>query len=80
MFDQNHIQQLIALDTITQNQSKFVSRTEYEEFCKEFVFQKLCDKKFGEAFCEKFGFNEFLLKLVSDETAKDMIETLGYIK
>jgi hypothetical protein len=71
---------LAALEQLTANSNKTVSKTDYEIFLKEFVFDKLKGKTFGAAFCEKFGFNDIFLKALSDETAKSHIETLGYIK
>jgi hypothetical protein len=71
---------LSQLEELTGNKDKQISKTEYDIFCKEFVFDKLKGKKFGESFCEKFGFNSIFLKGLSDETAKDHIQKLGYIK
>lgn len=72
--------QLMALDSITNNKNKTISRQEYETFCKEFIFKKLQNENFGDAFCSKFGFNNFMLTGLSDRTAKQLIEDLGYIK
>lgn len=71
---------LAALEQLTGNNNKKISIEDYELFCKEFVFDKLKGKSFGIAFCEKFDFNNIFLKGLSDETAKDHIEKLGYIK
>jgi len=71
---------LSALEEITGNNKKTVSKAEYATFLKEFVFEKLKGKTFGVAFCEKFGFNNIFLKGLSDETARSHIEMLGYIK
>jgi len=71
---------IAALESITGNPSKCVSKKEYEKFCKEFVFEKIKGKRFGEAFTEKFGFNGLTLNKLSDEVAKYHIECLGYIK
>lgn len=73
------IEQLKALDSIT-NVKRQVSKTDYDSFCKEFVFLKLKDISFGKAFCDKFEFNDIFLSRLSDEFAKDQIEKLGYIK
>lgn len=69
-----------ALEHLTTNTNKQISSIEYESFCKEFVFEKLQGLSFGEAFCKRFDFNDFFLKKLSDTTAKDHIEKLGYIK
>lgn len=71
---------LAALEQLTGNSSKQISKRDYDSFCKEFVFDKLKGKTFGESFCEKFDFNNIFLKGLSDDTAKDHIEKLGYIK
>ena len=67
-------------ETCRNQSNKTVSREDYESFCKEFVFEKLKGKRFGEAFCDRFNINSFVLSNLSDKTAKDHIETLGYIK
>ena len=76
----NFITQLAALEKLTNNKHKKISRKDYEIFCKEFVFDKIKGKSFGESFCERFDFNGTFLKNLSDVAAKDHIETLGYIK
>ena len=76
----NFITTLAALEQLTGNSKKQISKTEYDEFCKEFIFEKIKGISFAVAFCEKFDFNNIFLKGLSDETAKDHIETLGYIK
>lgn len=72
--------QLFALESLTENSSKTVTKYDYENFCKEFVFEKLRGKNFGEAFCKKFDFNDTFLRGLSDQTAKLHIEKFGYIK
>lgn len=71
---------LAALEQLTGNSTKKISKNDYELFCKEFVFEKLKGVSFGEAFCERFNFNGVFLKGLSDETAKSHIETLGYVQ
>lgn len=62
------------------DKSKQISRIEYQQFCDEFVFEKLRGKSFGAAFCDRFGFYNNVLTQLSDKQAKFHIETLGYIK
>lgn len=76
----NFIHVLGALEDLTANKEKQISKVEYDIFCKEFVFEKLKGKSFGSAFCEKFNFNNVFLRGLSDETAKSHIEKLGYIR
>ena len=80
MNNSNFFVALQALEQITENPNKVVSKSDYEDFLKEFVFDKLQGKSFGYAFCSRFGFNDIFLKSLSDHTAKDHIEKLGYIK
>lgn len=67
-------------ECLTTNHKKQITKQEYELFCKEFVFEKLKGKKFGESFCEKFGYNNFMLKDFTDDTAKRVIKNMGYVK
>lgn len=58
-----------------------VSKEDYEVFCKEFVFDKLRDTKFGVAFCKRFDiFDTALLLNRSDENTRQYIKDVGYIK
>jgi len=70
---------LDGLEQLTGNSFKKISKQDYELFCKEFVFEKIKGVTFGKAFCERFGFNDIFLKDLTDSTAKDHIEKLGYI-
>lgn len=67
-------------ECLTTNNKKQISKEDYDIFCREFVFEKLKGKKFGESFCEKFGYNNFMLRDFSDGTAKRVIENMGYVK
>lgn len=71
---------LAELESLTNNHTKTISKEDYSLFRKEFIFEKLKGKSFGQAFCERFGFNEIFLKNLSDKTAKHHIEKLGYIE
>lgn len=58
-----------------------ISHEQYEQFKKEFVFEKLKGKRFGKAFCEKFGLHDYVLSnIISDDEADTIISLLGYIK
>ena len=74
------IEQLTHLESLTGNSKKQISKIEYNEFCKNFIFQKLQGKSFAKAFCDYFDFNDTFLRNLSDDTAKYHIEKLGYIK
>jgi hypothetical protein len=61
--------------------NKLISKQEYEVFCKEYIFDQLKGKRFGQAFCERFDIvNDMVVKLLIDEDiAREMIEE-NYIK
>jgi hypothetical protein len=65
----------------TNSTSREISRSEYEQFEREFLFQRLVgDKSYGEAFCEKFGITDFVLSIIKNEDrAKKHIETFKYV-
>jgi hypothetical protein len=69
-----------ALESLTNNHIKTISKKEYDIFCKRFIFLKLQGKSFAESFCEYFDMNNCFLKNLSDQTAQDHIEKLGYIR
>lgn len=59
-----------------------ISKSDYELFEKEFLFNRITGhKSFGAAFCEKFGITDFVLSIIkSEDRAKKHIETFKYIK
>jgi len=61
--------------------NKLISKQEYEVFCKEYIFDQLKGKRFGQAFCERFDIvNDMVMQLLIDEDiAREMIEE-NYIK
>ncbi len=61
-------------------EKKTVAREDYDLFCKEYTFDQLKGIRFGEAFCKRFNIDDQLINIVSNDTAKFHIETLGYIK
>jgi hypothetical protein len=61
-------------------QKKTITRSEYELFCKEYVFEQIKGISFGQAFCKRFNIEDHLINNVSNDTAKFHIEALGYIK
>jgi len=61
--------------------TKVISKTEYEQFKKEFVFEKLKGKQLGQSFCEKFEIDNSLLSIMkNDEETDYLIQTLGFVK
>ena len=58
-----------------------ITHEQYEQFKKEFVFEKLKGKRFGKAFCEKFGLHDYVLSnMISDDEVDTIIRLMGYIK
>ncbi len=60
-----------------------VSRKDYEQFCKEYIFDVLkTNDPFGVAFCNKFGLGDYMLTRVYKNDimkCKELIEESGYI-
>jgi hypothetical protein len=57
-----------------------ITKAEYKEFYKEFIFEKLKSKTLAECFSHKFGISDILFEIsMSDEATKVYIEQY-YIK
>lgn len=60
---------------------KTISKEEFDLFCKEFVFEKIKGVSFGTAFCKRFGIEDSAISILkTDDFAKELIKSLGYIK
>lgn len=59
---------------------KVVSKKEYEEFCKDYIFLKLKDIPFGKAFCERFDIHHFIIASLPGDSAKGYVEKHGFVK
>lgn len=60
---------------------KGITKEQYEEFKKEFIFLKLQGKSFGNAFGEKFGIDDWILKVnTTDKFAMDHIDNCKYVR
>jgi hypothetical protein len=59
---------------------KTISKKDYNLFCNEYVFLKLKGRSFGEAFCEKFDIQHFIIQSLPNDSAKGYIERHGYVK
>jgi predicted transcriptional regulator len=55
-----------------------ITEEEFEMFLKDAVFEKLKGKKLGEVFAEKFGVQDRVLSIFSDD--KDIIQHIRYCK
>jgi hypothetical protein len=57
-----------------------ISKEDYEDFYKEFIFEKLKSKTLAECFSHKFGISDILFEIsMSDEATQVYIENY-YIK
>jgi hypothetical protein len=57
-----------------------ISKTDYKDFYKEFIFDKLKSKTLAECFSHKFGISDILFQIsMSDEETQKYIEQY-YIK
>jgi len=76
-----HAQVMNAMAGMLSKAKKTVTLEQYEQFKKEFVFEKLKGKRMGQAFCEKFEISDYMLSnLISEEETEFLIKSLGYIK
>ena len=65
----------------TSKDMKYVTKQEYEDFCKEFIFDELKGEHFGQAFCKRFDITDRVLNILhSRKSAELHIKTLGYIR
>lgn len=79
----NHFHQITmnAMANILSKAKKTVTPEQYEQFKKEYVFEKLKGHTLGESFCKKFDIQDYMLSsLKSAEEAEFLIKSLGYIK
>jgi hypothetical protein len=69
MFD-NMVKHL-DLQTLGKGQQDFsISEQEFEDFCKEFLFEQIKgNDKLGEAFCKKYNEPNYVLSILSNESA-----------
>ena len=53
-----------------------ISIDDYQVFCKEYIFDQLRGKRFGQAFCERFDIvNDIVVhRLIDEDIAREIIE------
>jgi hypothetical protein len=63
------------------NKDFYVTEQEFDDFCKEFLFEELKgNNRLGKAFCEKYSEENFILStFTNNKIAKEHIRTF-YIK
>jgi hypothetical protein len=79
MFDKMAKQ--LDLQTLDKGNKDFnISKQEFEEFCKEFLFEQIKGEyKLGEAFCKKYDEPNYVLSILPDCSAKAHIKKF-YVK
>lgn len=79
----NHFEtnSLMNMANLLSKAKKTVTQKEYDQFKKEFVFEKLKGLTLGKAFCKKFEIEDYMLSNLKDDNEIDfLIKALGYIK
>lgn len=79
MFDK--MAQQLQLQTLGKGKKDFkITKEEFEDFCKEFLFEQLKGNyKLGEAFCKKYDEPNYVLSILPDKSAKSHIRKF-YVK
>jgi len=79
MFDK--IAKQLDLQTLGKNKKEFkITKQEFDNFCKEFLFEQIKgDYKLGEAFCKKYDEPNYILSMLSDNSAVKHIDKF-YVK
>jgi hypothetical protein len=79
MFDKM-VQQL-DLQTLGKGRKEFkISKQEFDDFCKEFLFEQIKGNyRIGDAFCKKYDEPNYVLSILPDHSAKAHIKKF-YIK
>lgn len=65
----------LDLQTLGRGRQDFkISKEEFEDFCKGFLFEQIKgDTKLGEAFCKKYDEPNYVLSILSDSSAIEHI-------
>jgi hypothetical protein len=79
MFDKM-VKQL-EVQTLGKGKKDFkITKEEFEDFCKEFLFEQIKGEyKLGEAFCKKYDEPNYVLSILNDKSAKAHIRKF-YVK
>ncbi len=64
--------QQLELQTLGKGKKDFnITKEEFEDFCKEFLFEQIKGEfKLGEAFCKKYDEPNYVLSILNDKSAK----------
>ena len=73
--------QQLDLQTIGKGKKDFkISKQEFDDFCKGFLFEQIKgDYRIGEAFCKKYDESNYVLSILPDNSAKAHIKKF-YVK
>jgi hypothetical protein len=79
MFDK--MTQQLQLQTLGQGKKDFkITKQEFDDFCKEFLFEQIKgDCKLGEAFCKKYDEPNYVLSILPDHSAREHVKKF-YVK
>jgi len=79
MFDK--MAQQLDIQTLSKAKKDFkISKQEFGDFCKEFLFEQIKGNyKIGEAFCKKYDEPNYVLSILPDRSAKAHIKKF-YVK
>ena len=69
----------LELQTLGKNTNFKISKKEFENFQKEYIFEQIKGIKMGQAFCNKYKVLNHILEMLSNDSAKDHIEKF-YVK
>ncbi len=71
----------LDLQTLGRGRQDFkISKQEFEDFCKGFLFEQIKgDLKLGEAFCKKYNEPNYVLSILPDDSAREHIRKF-YVK
>ena len=63
-----------------ENKDFYVTKQEFEDFCKDFLFEEIKgNNKLGKTFLEKYDQSNYVLSILSNKSAKEHIKKF-YIK
>ena len=73
--------QQLDLQTLGKGKKDFkISKQEFDDFCKGFLFEQIKgDYRIGEAFCKKYDESNYVLSILADCSAKAHIKKF-YVK
>ena len=71
----------LDLQTLGKGQKDFkIGAQEFEDFCKGFLFEQIKGElKLGEAFCKKYNEQNYVLRILPNDSAKEHIRKF-YVK